>query len=290
MLSVSNIPRLRAASFVGKARGASQSHLIEAEDGDDYFVKFSNNPNGQRSIISEFIANRLLRHLDLSVPEAALIELDTAFINENPSIYMAFKSSQCRPQPGLHFGSRLSIPKEVGATFDFLPDSLLPAVANLQEFLGILVFDSWVANNDKRQCVFVRDSTDPSKFRIEWIDNDRVFGGTDWRFKSAFRQSLYFRSCVYQGVRNLSDFNRWMSRIKRIDGEWLNSLVEQVPEEWAIGENDALTELTATLLRRALRIEDIVANGIEGSPDYFPLCGVACREPSFAVTAAFSSA
>jgi hypothetical protein len=57
------------------AGGGAQAHLIEADDGYSYVVKFLNNPQGHRILTNEFIASQLMQAMALSTPVIALITL-----------------------------------------------------------------------------------------------------------------------------------------------------------------------------------------------------------------------
>jgi hypothetical protein len=43
-----------ARRLVRKMRGGAQAHLIEADDGHFYVVKFRNNPQGRRILVNEW--------------------------------------------------------------------------------------------------------------------------------------------------------------------------------------------------------------------------------------------
>ena len=63
---------LTAAGHVRKMRGGAQAHLLEADDGHWYVVKFRNNPQHRRVLVNELLASKLLAYLRISAPETAL--------------------------------------------------------------------------------------------------------------------------------------------------------------------------------------------------------------------------
>ena len=49
-------------------RGGAQAHLLEADDGRWYVVKFPNNPQQRRVLVNEALSAELLKYLKISVP------------------------------------------------------------------------------------------------------------------------------------------------------------------------------------------------------------------------------
>ena len=147
---------LLARRLIRKMRGGAQAHLLEADDGNFYVVKFKNNPQHRRILVNEMVAGAFLRYLQISTPETAIIELTPPFLEANPEVHMQLGSRRTPVEPGWHFGSRYPGDPNRMAVYDFVPDALLQRVSNLAEFLGVLVFDKWVGNADARQSIFFR--------------------------------------------------------------------------------------------------------------------------------------
>ncbi len=147
---------LQARRLIRKMRGGAQAHLLEASDGAFYVVKFVNNPQHRRILVNEWLATSFLRHLQIHVPDCAVIELTEDFIAESPDLYLSVGTRRESVLPGLHFASKLAVHPDRVAIFDFLPDKLLGKVENSTDFLGTLVFDKWIGNADSRQAVFFR--------------------------------------------------------------------------------------------------------------------------------------
>src|SRR5260370_30449396 len=132
---------LTAIRHVRKMRGGAQSHLLEADDGKWYVVKFRNNPQHRRVLVNEALCATLLRYLKLSAPETALIQVDAAFLAANPECNMQLGTRRGEIEPGSPFGAQYPGDPARIAVYDFLPDALLSQVANLEDFRAILVFD-----------------------------------------------------------------------------------------------------------------------------------------------------
>ena len=99
---------IRAIEFVRKLRGGAQAHLMKAEDGHYYAVKFQNNPQGRRVLVNEWIAHAIFEQLRISTAKVAAIELTEAFLAANPLVRIEVGTSVYAPGPGWHFGSRLA--------------------------------------------------------------------------------------------------------------------------------------------------------------------------------------
>lgn len=270
---------LNARRPVRKMRGGAQSHLIEADDGGFYVVKFSNNPQHRRVLINECIGGAFLRYLQISAPQAALVSLSPEFLRENPEVSIQLGSRTVPVEPGWHFGSRYPEHPDRLAVYDYLPDALLSQVANLRQFLGMLVFDKWTANADGRQAIFFRSrvrewnagaaSVRPA-FLAWMIDQGFLFNGPHWDFPESPVQGLYHRPVVYQTVTSLDDFQPWLDLVLHFPAEVVDEAYRQVPLQWMDGEEDALEQLLEKLLDRAPRVPDLIQDCRRAKPSLFP--------------------
>ncbi len=260
---------IRARKLIRKMRGGAQAHLIEAEDGAFYVVKFMNNPQHRRILINEWLACAFLRYLQLHVPDTAVIELTREFVSSNRDLYLSIGSRREEVPPGLHFGSRMAVHPERVAVFDFLPDKLLSKVENRVDFLGALVFDKWVANADSRQAVFFRargktwtplkgDTPARLGFFAQMIDHGFAFNGSNWIFQDSPIQGLYFRTSVYDEVRSLDSFQPWLDMIEHFPVEVIDSAWKEIPRNWIEQDEEALEQLLETLLKRRSRVASLI--------------------------------
>lgn len=245
-------------------RGGAQSHLLEADDGHWYVVKFRNNPQHRRILINELLSAVFLDYLRISSPEVALLDVSARFLAENPELHLTLGSRRVEIEPGWHFGSRFPGDPARIAVYDFLPDALLPGVANLDEFRGILVFDKWVSNADGRQSVFHRANIrmKPGEMRpgfiVRMIDHGFAFNGPHWDFPDSPLQGIYARRIVYDGVRSLEDFLPWLDLVRHFPEEVMDAAWKRVPPEWLDHEEDALERLLERLFERRSRVADLI--------------------------------
>ena len=272
---------VNASRLIRKMRGGAQAHLIECDDGHFYVVKFRNNPQHPRILVNEWIAAVFLRYLQIATPETAIVNVPADFLAANPDIYIQLGSRRIAIEPGWHFGSRYPGDPSKIMVYDFVPDLLLEKVVNLNEFLGVLVFDKWIGNADARQSIFFRarlqewrpDSGDhPLRvgFVAHMMDHGYVFDGPHWTFPDSPLQGLYFRPEVYRKVTSWNDFQPWLDRIVHFPEEVVDEAQKQLPPEWLTGDESALEAVLLKLMTRRKRVPDLVRESQRGRINPFP--------------------
>jgi hypothetical protein len=270
---------ISARRFLRKMRGGAQSHLIEGSDGSHYVVKFLNNPQHRRVLINEWISGVFLKHLRIHAPDYCLIEVAPEFIARNREVHIVRGSRQEPPLPGLHFGSKLAVDSCRGATYDFLPDSLLAKVNNRRDFLGAVVFDKWVSNADSRQAVFFRGRPKTSallkgdvrkSFWAQMIDHGSAFGGPRWEFSDAPASGIYFRSSVYQEVESIDSFQPWLDLVTHFPVELVHDAWKGIPSAWIDRDEEALEKLLEQLLSRRKGVQKLILQVKQNLPATFP--------------------
>jgi hypothetical protein len=268
---------LTAVQQVRKMRGGAQAHLLEADDGCWYVVKFRNNPQHPRILVNELLASVFLDYLKITVPQTALVEISAAFLAANPDVHFTLGTRRVDIQPGWHFGSRYPGDPNRLAVYDFLPDALLPQVVNLDEFRAILVFDKWVGNADGRQSVFYRAMVSENDrrrarpgFVARMIDHGFAFNGPNWDFPESPLQGLYARKLVYEPVRSLDDFQPWLDQVMSFPEEVIDRAWKRIPSDWIDGEEDALEQLLERLFARRKRVPDLISQCRTSRMNPFP--------------------
>jgi hypothetical protein len=267
---------LTACRHVRKMRGGAQSHLLQADDGNFYIVKFRNNPQHRRILVNELVSAVFLKYLQISAAPAEFILVTPEFLAANPEIYIHLGNQRIPVAPGWHFGSRHPGNPEVLAVYDFVPDALLGGIGNLTDFLAVLVFDKWMANSDGRQCIFFRARVEDwqavvrKSFVAVMIDHGFVFNGPNWEFSDSPLQGLYPRKMVYEQVHSLDDFQPWLDQVVHFPEEIVDRAFRQVPPEWLEGEEDEFERLLEKLLRRRARVPDLIADTRKARVNPFP--------------------
>jgi|SRR5579871_89873 len=261
---------ITARRHVRKMRGGAQSHLIEASDGRFYIVKFQNNPQHRRILVNEMVSGILLKHLQISSADTAVIAVSEEFLRENPEVCIELGTRKIPVSTGWQFGSLYPGDPARVAVYDFVPDKLLDRVRNLEDFLGVLVFDKWVSNADGRQAVFFRARVKEwiqgageahpltMGFIAMMIDHGFAFNGPEWNFVDSPVQGLYSRKQVYSGVQSLAQFEPWLERVTNFPEEVVDRACKQIPVEWMAGEEDQFEGMLTQLMRRRKRVPDLL--------------------------------
>ena len=268
---------LTAVGHVRKMRGGAQAHLLEADDGHWYVVKFRNNPQHRRILVNELVASTLLGYLKISAPEIAFVRVTAEFLAANPQIHLTLGTRRIPVEPGWHFGSRYPGDPARTAVYDFLPDALLSQVVNLEDFRAILAFDKWVGNSDGRQSIFYRALVRSTLaaggrpgFVARMIDHGFAFNGPHWDFPESPLQGLYARTLVYGSVRSLDDFEPWLGQVVHFPEEVIDQAWRTVPGEWIEGDEDHLEGLLDRLFQRRKRVPELIAGCRDARSNPFP--------------------
>ncbi len=262
-------------------RGGAQSHLLEADDGHYYVVKFLNNPQHRRILINELIASRFLRYLQIATQEAVIISVSEEFLAGSQGVYIELGSRREPVRPGWHFGSRFPGDPARVAVYDFFPDAMLAQVANLEHFLGALVVDKWLANADARQSIYFRarvgewraaEAPRPRRlgFIASMIDHGYTFNGPHWDFPDGPLQGLALRHVVYQKVRSLGDFQPWLDQVIHFPEEIVDQARREVPQQWLDGDGAALDDMLERLLRRRRAVPGLMESCRHSRAGLFP--------------------
>jgi hypothetical protein len=268
---------LSARRYIRKMRGGAQSHLLEADDGNFYVVKFQNNPQHRRILVNELVSSVFLHYLQISTAKTAILRVEEAFVREHPELAITLGTRTIPVEPGWHFGSLHPGDPARTAVYDFVPDALLSQVKNLADFLAILVFDKWVSNADGRQSVFFRarledwaGASGKLGFVALMIDHGFAFNGPNWNFVDTPLMGLYPRRLVYEQVRSLADFQPTLDHVLYFPEEIFDSAFKQIPPEWIQGEEDEFEGLLEKLLARRRLVPELISETRRAKSNPFP--------------------
>jgi hypothetical protein len=232
-------------------------------------VKFVNNPAGARVLVNELVASLLLGELSIATPSPAVIRVGEDFLQRNPQVSLTLGGVPYRPTPGWHFGSRFPGDPNTTAVYDFLPDAMLPRVANRDDFLGVHLFDLWTCNAP-RQAIFFREKVNDSAATIKpanrWvaqmIDHVRAFGGAGWRFSQTKTQALYRQRVEHGRHLLVRDYAPWIARVMALPDQVFGEILQRVPADWVLGEEGEAREMIAQLGIRRGRIPALLAEAL----------------------------
>ena len=256
---------VHAIEHVRRMRGGAQAQLMRCSDGHRYVVKFQNNPQDRRVLANELLGTLLARLLALPTPTPAIVYVHDELINVTSELYIELPRSRTPFQPGPQFGSRYVFHPRTHAPVDYFPDALISQVHNLCDFAGMLVFDKWTCNTDGRQVLFPRYGL---KYKAVMIDQGFCFNAGDWNFPDAPLRGRYCRTCVYDGINGIDDFEPWLSKLEnQIDEQAIWECAIGIPPEWYESDSVALARLLDTLNRRRSRVRELLWS-IRGCKDF----------------------
>jgi hypothetical protein len=248
-----------------RMRGGSQAFLVEGEDDQFYIAKFAGNPQGDRTLINEWIVHRLFLQLGSSTPFLRVLRLtrDTKQIE-----HLYFETGTRYPQiEGLfHLGSQCPVNPTTTAIYDFLPRRLLSKVVNLADFGTAFVVDKWLAQTDNRQAIFVREraSSNNLELRLYLIDHGMSFAGKQWETPDSALYGLYIDRSVYSTVDMNAACEEALSRIDTLKEADLYAAAQDIPSCWfSESDYDLLAKLFAVLERRRNRLQSIVSRHLQ---------------------------
>jgi hypothetical protein len=132
--ALTNPAPLQAVQHIRKMRGGSQAHLIRASDKNLYVVKFQNNPQHVRVPVNEYLGTTVGRLLNLLMPEVRIMEVSDWLVENTPELKIDVSPRSVPCASGLQFASRYADDPEQDRVFDYLPDSMLYRIANLDDF------------------------------------------------------------------------------------------------------------------------------------------------------------
>jgi hypothetical protein len=249
----------------GPVRGGAQGFLIQGQDQLFYVAKFMGNPQGNRTLINEWIAGQLLQELKVSTPAIRILTLSDATAKDD-RLYFRLGSKKVRIEGRFHFGSQYPVNPTKLMITDLLPGALLSHVINLPEFALMFVFDQWIGQIDTRQAVFVRARGRGSKgfgMRSYFIDNGMCFGGKEWAIRDTIRTGLFIDRKVYNLLNMRAQSESAISCIQNLSAESIYSTQATVPPDWYSEEDDVrLTHLLRSLERRRQTLPLIVERAL----------------------------
>lgn len=265
-----SIMRLTAVSYLKRMRGGAQAHLLQADDGNAYVVKFPNNPQHVRVLANEMICARLANAIGLPVPIPAFVQVSEKFVTRTPELTIQYAGRTIPCECGWCFGSQHVAAGYDAQVVDVLTEGQLARVRNLEVFLGALVFDKWTCNVDGRQVVYCKRPRQQN-YRTTLVDNGYCFNAGEWRFDDAPIRGTFAWNLPYLCVSGWESFEPWLSAVMNLSSDAIFRCASELPSRWiGCDATQALDRLMAELIRRRTKIPELIKDFRASSRNPFP--------------------
>jgi len=242
---------------------------MRCDDGHLYVVKFLNNPQHARVLANEMLATRLGLLADLPLATVEVVEVSEWLVAHSPELTIQLARGNKPCAPGLQFGSRYVMPPAEGHVLDWLPQTLIPDVRNLETFAGMLALDKWTCNADGRQAIFWRRARE-RKYTAAFIDHGYCFNASEWTFPDSPLRGVYPWNEVYTAVGGWESFEPWLSRLEQLERRAVFASADGIPPEWYDNDWEVINQLLETLVARRVRIRELILQFRNSSRRPFP--------------------
>ena len=101
--------------IIRRVRGGSQAGLVEGEDGRCYIATFAGNPQGNRTLVNEWMAQSIIKLLGISTPPLCLLRLPDSLLDD--SLYFDIGNKRVPVQGDWHLGSLCPVDPQTKAIF-----------------------------------------------------------------------------------------------------------------------------------------------------------------------------
>ena len=223
----------------------SKAQLILFDDEREYVVKFKGNLQGPRVLANELVASRLAILLGIPVVDFEIVRVPQPFIDFEPDM------AKYPFVGGLQFGSLY-----YDTAFANPTKSMMEKVGTPLLFSSIIVFDHLINNWDRAShgdnILFIRDAPG----RLLTIDHGHAFQGPEWTVDLLKKSALPIQPLFGFFYRVLADliigdaFSEPLERIENLQREQLEALMEGIPLEWGIYEEEQDAMIDFLMVRK----------------------------------------
>lgn len=230
-----NIQPLR---FVRKLGGATQSLLVHDEADELWVMKLNNEVTPTNHIANEVIGAHICNVLNLPAPRTRAFLVSSTFF-EDQRTWLDTAEALVRPTQGLHFASRY-LPQLVGRNMiSSLPQTLTPCIINLNDCLGMFIFDVWAEHRDTRQVLYENCGIG---LKAVFIDNGELFGGAQWSLSNN-RVRVAPAHTAVMFVQNRAELiQQWIANMRERLPAAMTFAVKHLPRCWLCSDAQALVD------------------------------------------------
>lgn len=239
--------------------GVTKPYLINCS-GEEYVVKFLQNPEGNKALINEYVCAKFAQLLNLPIADPVLVNISEEFLNDYGGVIEEHVEEVV--EPGIHFGS-----KKIKKAFPINSTSLVRKATNKDIIASLILFDHIICNKD-------RDSNagnliyDYSNNKIVVIDHTHAFDiGPLWddtqlkirigEGMNAFDMTGYLYNKLIPFIDGHNPFSNVLFNVGLVSKEILEDIMNNIPQSWNINTKEEVV-LVEYLLDRISRVDEIL--------------------------------
>lgn len=256
------LPTVTATSYLRRIGESRRHHLMEANDGFRYVVTIPTGLWTEQLPATEAICSELARLLGLTVPNVAVVSVDPNLLRLADAEGPEWMQKRQRRSSELCYGIRYIDAEALG---EDSPKSLAGR-GSRREISGAMVFDTWVLNFGRMQCLHAID-TNSGRATIIFFDFSHCLAGADWSmFGMLDRQAHAATPTVPPLISSGSgQFHPWIRKVLKINMNQLWELAFEIPQKWYGGNRSALGRLIGVLEARTFSIAPSLCRWVEGA-------------------------
>ncbi|RFU62968.1 HipA family kinase [Peribacillus glennii] len=226
---LSPIKYMRPVNKKGRSEIAqSQPQIIFMNNGKEYLVKFKNNPQGNRMLMSEYVGTLLAQHLGLPTIPFEIVYVPKEFITENKLDSFQFK----------HGNQFASLYIENCSGLWFQPNK--EQVINREMLAGIVVFDFWLRNEDRDASNILLQPSPKPNFYIHMIDHGNCYPRKSTLLEIINNPKRLKLSVVHNWCMSMLDDKEeltfYLNKIVNFNNDLVRELIYSIPDDWGISD------------------------------------------------------
>lgn len=208
----------------------SQPQIILLSNGKEYLVKFINNPQGNRMLMSEYVGTMLAKHIGLPTIPFEIVYLPKEFITENKLDSHKFK----------HGNQFASLYIEDCSGLWFKPKK--EQVKNREMLAGIVVFDFWLRNKDRDSSNILLEPSPKPNYYIHMIDHGNCYPSKRALLEmidnpKKLQLSVVHKWCISM-LDNKEELTYYLDKIVNLNNDLVRDLIYSIPDDWEISDEE----------------------------------------------------
>ncbi len=235
-MRINPVSRISAIDFIRMMGGSSQAALVEADDHNQYVVKWMCEPRSTINIRTEALRNSLYQLLGLPVSSWTTIEITDRFIDEFPEMRIRSSGLTMRPAAGIHFGSRL-VHDSTERLYEIVPAHWYPRVINRSDFWGAYTLDIWTERFSPRQALFQSFAASSDLIAL-FIDHGNSKTSSSSENHSNFGACMFPDRRIYETSEVVDVIHDWVYQIQHHGRSSIASAHDTLPSDWKTSSVD----------------------------------------------------